>query len=249
MTAALAADGRIVYRQLHRMRAPWTRAVGLIGRKHIDGRCAYLFAHCASVHTCFMSVPIDVIICDRHLRVLHVETMRPWRASSPRIKGARCIVEAAAGTAAAGIAVGSQLTILKEEGRTMNDGNWLKAERALRRIADSCAGRLVIAILACSIVFGWFCWMMAEWMNLSFALTEAIRLQIEAAGLEAVQIETPAIPMDSFLPMSLLLFIFCSLASLTFHAADILMGLLRAVAGFCARMGLRAGKSSARPLE
>lgn len=101
---------RIVYPELHPMCAPWTRAVGLIGRKQVRAGSAYIFRRCPSVHTCFMSVPIDVIICDKHMCVLHVETMQPWRTSSPKIKGAHTIIEVAAGSAKTlGITVGESL--------------------------------------------------------------------------------------------------------------------------------------------
>lgn len=90
---------RVAYPDLHLMRAPWTRALGLIGRHGIDPRCAYLFDRCPSVHTCFMRVPIDVIACDRDMRVLRVVTMHPWRLASKRIPGTRAIIEAAAGSA------------------------------------------------------------------------------------------------------------------------------------------------------
>lgn len=104
MAALMVSDGlsatRVAYSNLRRMRAPWTRALGLIGKRHVDPRCAYLFGHCTSVHTCFMRVPIDVIACDRDMCVLHVETMRPWRLTSKRVHGTRTIIEAAAGTAA-----------------------------------------------------------------------------------------------------------------------------------------------------
>lgn len=102
--ALMVYDGicapRVAYPDLRMMRAPWTRALGLIGRRSIDPRCAYLFDRCPSVHTCFMRVPIDVIACDRDMCVLHVETMRPWRLSSKRVHGTRTIIEAAAGSAA-----------------------------------------------------------------------------------------------------------------------------------------------------
>ena len=104
MAALMVSDGlsatRVAYPNLQRMSAPWTRALGLIGKRRIDPRCAYLFGHCTSVHTCFMRVPIDVIACDRDMCVLHVETMRPWRLSSTRIRESHTIIEAAAGSAA-----------------------------------------------------------------------------------------------------------------------------------------------------
>ena len=103
MSALEVCDGiaarRIAYPEVKAMRAPWTRAVGLIGRKRIDSRRAYLFKHCPSVHTCFMSVPIDVILCDKHMTVLYIDTMRPWRTSSKRLRGVCTIIEAAAGSA------------------------------------------------------------------------------------------------------------------------------------------------------
>lgn len=103
MSALEVCDGiaarRIAYPEVKAMRAPWTRAIGLIGRKRIDSRRAYLFKHCPSVHTCFMCVPIDVILCDKHMTVLHVETMHPWRTSSKRLKGVYAIIEATAGSA------------------------------------------------------------------------------------------------------------------------------------------------------
>lgn len=103
---------RVAYQSLKRMRAPWTRTLGLIGKRRIDPRCAYLFDHCPSVHTCFMRVSIDVILCDRDMRVLHVETMQPWRISSKRTSGTRAIIEAAAGSAAElGVGPGCILSI------------------------------------------------------------------------------------------------------------------------------------------
>lgn len=99
----------VVYRHVKIMRAVWTRAIGLIGKKHVDFQCAYLFPLCPSVHTKLMSIPIDVIVCDKHLRVLAVETMQPWQASSPKINGAHTIIEAAAGSAAAAGVVPGEL--------------------------------------------------------------------------------------------------------------------------------------------
>ena len=66
---------KLAYPELHSMRTPWTRAVGLIGRKQVRAGAAYLFAFCPSVHTHLMRIPIDVIICDKHMTVLAVETI------------------------------------------------------------------------------------------------------------------------------------------------------------------------------
>ena len=105
---------KIVYPELRRMRMPWTRAMGLIGRESVKPGAAYLFAHCPSVHTHLMRTAIDVIVCDKHMTVLAVETMEPGRRSSPKARGARAVVEAAPGSAAeAGIAPGASLCLVK----------------------------------------------------------------------------------------------------------------------------------------
>lgn len=119
----LASDGtpRIAYPRLREMRGLTQRAVGLIGRRSLDSSEAYLFARCRSVHTNFMSIPIDVIVCDAHLQVLAVATMKPWRACSPCPHGAHSVIEAAAETASAnGICPGTRLSVLAggERGET-----------------------------------------------------------------------------------------------------------------------------------
>lgn len=61
-----------------------------------------------------MQTAIDVIVCDRHMRVLAVTTMQPGHTSSPKVRGARAVIEAAPGTAAAlGIEVGCQLCTVR----------------------------------------------------------------------------------------------------------------------------------------
>ena len=111
-------DVRIAYPELRLMRTPWMRAIGLIGRSHIKTHRAYLFAHCPSVHTFFMRCAIDVIICDKNLTVLAVETLCPWRSTSHKIKGARIIIEVAEGTALrAGITRGTSLAKMRTKQR------------------------------------------------------------------------------------------------------------------------------------
>lgn len=58
-----------------------------------------LFENCSSIHTLFMSVPIDVVfLCDRNIVIRVVSNVRPWR---PFVScaGARSVVELAAGSA------------------------------------------------------------------------------------------------------------------------------------------------------
>jgi uncharacterized membrane protein (UPF0127 family) len=78
---------------------PLARMRGLLGRSGLEPGEGILLRPCGSVHTFFMRFPIDVVFCDRELRVLAVRPdVRPWRARMKR--GARVAVELAAGEAA-----------------------------------------------------------------------------------------------------------------------------------------------------
>lgn len=97
---------------LRRMSTPWAQARGLIGLDRIDGDAAYLFRHCARVHTRFMRCAIDVALLDKDMRILRVETMRPWRAASGKAKGARHALELAEGAASAhGVEPGRRMEV------------------------------------------------------------------------------------------------------------------------------------------
>jgi uncharacterized membrane protein (UPF0127 family) len=67
------------------------------------------------IHTFGVSVPLDVIFCDRDLRVLHVvRSMRPGRVTRwvPR---ARCVFELRAGAALC-IGIGERLIVVSRAG-------------------------------------------------------------------------------------------------------------------------------------
>ena len=84
---------------------------GLMGKKELPAGQGILLRPCASVHTMFMRFPIDVVFCDRDLRVLAVAAAVPkWRMRGQR--GAKVAIELAAGEAAQrGVASGVQLRI------------------------------------------------------------------------------------------------------------------------------------------
>ena len=85
---------------------------GLMGRKELPAGEGILLRPCGSVHTFFMRFPIDVVFCDRDLRVLGVAPAVPkWRMRSQR--GAKIVIELAAGEAARrGVAAGAQLHLV-----------------------------------------------------------------------------------------------------------------------------------------
>lgn len=77
---------------------PALRLRGLLGKKELPAGEGILLRPCASVHTMFMRFPIDVVFCDRDLRVVGVAPEVPrWRMRSRR--GAKIAIELAAGEA------------------------------------------------------------------------------------------------------------------------------------------------------
>ena len=85
---------------------------GLMGKKELPTGHGVLLRPCASVHTMFMRFPIDVVFCDRDLRVLSVAAEVPkWRMRSQR--GAKLAIELAPGEAARrSIVAGAQLRLV-----------------------------------------------------------------------------------------------------------------------------------------
>jgi uncharacterized protein len=61
-------------------RTPWRRAWGLLGRTAFPAGTALVFERCASVHTWFMRMPIDVVFVDRHWNVISTfDSVPPWQ--------------------------------------------------------------------------------------------------------------------------------------------------------------------------
>ena len=81
------------------MATSWAlRFRGLMGRKELPPGEGILLRPCASVHTMFMRFAIDVVFCDRDLRVLSVSAEVPkWRLRAHR--GAKVAIELATGEA------------------------------------------------------------------------------------------------------------------------------------------------------
>jgi uncharacterized protein len=104
-------DGRTVCERCARAESPLERMRGLLGRSSLAPDEGILLRPAGSVHTAFMRFPIDVVFVDRDGEVLRVaEALPPWRAASAR--GAKAVVELAAGAAAAaGLTAGQRLAL------------------------------------------------------------------------------------------------------------------------------------------
>jgi hypothetical protein len=88
------------------------RAVGLLGRSHLETGEALWITPCNGVHTWFMRFSIDVIALDASGVVVDaVSTLKPWRMRLPR-PGAYSVLELPAGTIQhARTQVGHRITI------------------------------------------------------------------------------------------------------------------------------------------
>jgi uncharacterized membrane protein (UPF0127 family) len=106
------ADGGVVCERCRIADKPWSRMKGLLGRSELPPHEGILLRPCGSVHTFFMRFPIDVVFCDRDLRVMSVaHEVQPWRGAAKR--GAKVGIELAAGEAARrGVEVGATLKVV-----------------------------------------------------------------------------------------------------------------------------------------
>jgi len=93
-TRATELGGRI-----HVADNPWTRFIGLIGRRGLAQGEGLHIVPCGSVHMFFMRFALDIIYLDREFRVVKtVSNLRTWRLSAAR--GAKTTLELPVGTIA-----------------------------------------------------------------------------------------------------------------------------------------------------
>src|SRR5258708_10987198 len=91
--------GEVVCSRCELAATPFRRMRGLLGRSGLEPDQGMLFRPAGSIHTLFMRFAIDVVFCDRELRVIGVEPdLRPWRMAGRR--GTKVVVELAVGAAA-----------------------------------------------------------------------------------------------------------------------------------------------------
>ena len=88
------------------------RAVGLLGRSHLESGEGLWITPCHGVHTWFMRFTIDVVAMDADGVVVDVVSMlKPWRMRLPK-PGSHSVLELAAGTLlAAPVKIGHRMQI------------------------------------------------------------------------------------------------------------------------------------------
>jgi uncharacterized membrane protein (UPF0127 family) len=70
------------------------RTKGLLGKTGYDG--ALVIHHTSAVHSFGMKFAIDIAFLDRHLVVIDITELKPWRLTLPRIRS-RSVLEAERG--------------------------------------------------------------------------------------------------------------------------------------------------------
>lgn len=54
------------------------RLLGLMGKKSLENGEGLLLLNCPSIHCFFMKISIDAIYLSRDMKVLGIETLKPW---------------------------------------------------------------------------------------------------------------------------------------------------------------------------
>ena len=105
---------RVLVGQCEMATSLMARARGLLGHAPLTRGQGMLISPCQSIHTFFMSFPIDVAFLDRDLRIVRIiPSMPPWRLS-PHLFKAHSVMELPAGAlAATGTSVGDELVFFK----------------------------------------------------------------------------------------------------------------------------------------
>ena len=74
-----------------------TRAQGLIGTKTLSMNEGIWFPKSNWIHTCFMSIPIDVVYLNKKMQVEKLQSnLKPWRLPAP-VFNAKSVLEVTAG--------------------------------------------------------------------------------------------------------------------------------------------------------
>jgi uncharacterized protein len=95
---------------------PWTRFLGLMGRRSLEPGAGLIIRPNNSIHMFFMRFPIDVLHVSKDgtiLKILH--SIKPWRVG-PIVKKCHSTIELPPGTAAStGTLEGDQIELISPE--------------------------------------------------------------------------------------------------------------------------------------
>jgi protein-S-isoprenylcysteine O-methyltransferase Ste14/uncharacterized membrane protein (UPF0127 family) len=100
LRARVAATGALLAERLRVADTRWTRLRGLLGTRELPPGGGLWIRPCDQVHMIGMRYPVDLVFLDAGGRVVRtLPGLRPWRVS-PRVRGARSVLELPAETLA-----------------------------------------------------------------------------------------------------------------------------------------------------
>ncbi len=97
MQAQVYKDNRLIAGDIRVAGTYLSRLVGLLGQRKLEPGKGLLLTPCKQIHTCFMSIDIDVIFLNNQGQIIKsIADMKPWK-KSPRVSGCCQVLEMAAG--------------------------------------------------------------------------------------------------------------------------------------------------------
>lgn len=79
---------------------PWTRLIGLVGKRVLPAGFGLLLRHETAIHTFGMRIPIDVLYIDSQGKILRMTNEMPPLRIGPLVRGVQDVLELPAGTLA-----------------------------------------------------------------------------------------------------------------------------------------------------
>ncbi len=86
------------------------RLIGLMGKNQLNENEGLLLFHCSAIHCFFMKFAIDAVYLSSGMKVLGIETLKPWKIGRV-FRGAKHVLELPAGFTAGRVTVGDILSI------------------------------------------------------------------------------------------------------------------------------------------
>lgn len=101
-------NGVLLANQIRKADCFRSRFLGLMGRKSLAEEEGLLLLKCPAIHCFFMRFPIDVIYLSQEMKVVGLETVRPWRVGH-YFKDAAHVLELPAGSCELKVAIGGHM--------------------------------------------------------------------------------------------------------------------------------------------
>lgn len=103
-----SCNGRVLGHQIGRADRFFKRFLGLMGKKGLAEGEGLLLLNCPAIHCFFMRFPIDVVYLNKDMKVVGLETVRPWKIGHC-FKDAAHVLELPAGAGELKVAIGDHM--------------------------------------------------------------------------------------------------------------------------------------------